>query len=222
MKILLSLLVVCSISITKAQNTEAHIVYDIKMESSEPEIEAQLAMFSGSTFELFFKDKLSKQILSMGALLTTTTVIDGESEKGLMLTSGMTGKRAAPFELNDLKDLEQEEEGDVDIQFIDEEKEILGYTCKKAIIMDEEGNETTYWYTEELSHATTDGKYINDEIPGMPLSFAVVTPQITMDFTASSVVTKIKKAKSVFSLDIPEGYSEVTLDEFMGGPMGGQ
>ena len=221
MKILLSLLVVCSISFIKAQNTEAHIVYDITMESSEPEVEAQLAMFSGSTLELFFKDKQSKQIFSMGALMTSTTIIDGESENGLMLTSGMTGKRATKFQLDDIKEYEQEE-SDVEIQFVDEEKEILGYTCKKAIIMDEEGNETTYWYTEELSHATTDGKYINDEIPGMPLSFSVVTPQITMDFTASSVVTKIKKAKSVFSLDIPEGYSEVTLDEFMGGFMGGQ
>jgi GLPGLI family protein len=150
----------------------------------------------------------------MGALMTTTTVSDRSSGKGMMLMSGMMGKYGALMDLDKMKT--DQEEADVEVELIDETKDIQGYTCKKAIIIDEEGNESTFWYTDEIGMPETDSQFFKKEIPGMPLEFSVNTPQMVMTMSASEIKTKVKKAKKVFELEIPEGYSEKSFEELQG------
>ena len=206
-----------SIMMSQAQSDEGHFIFDIKMESSDPQIEAQLSMLAGSTLEIMFKGKQSKQIMSMGSLMTTTTITDSESKEGLMLMNGMMGKFAARMDLDSEPD---EDDVDMDIELIDETKDILGYTCHKAIIIDGDGNETTFWYSKEFSSPETESQYIKKGIPGMPLAFSVETPQMNMSFEAKEINKKIKKAKKEFNMDIPEGYEEKDIEELQGA-MGG-
>lgn len=203
-----------ALSFVNAQKEEAHIIYDITMESSDPQVQAQLGMLAGSSLEMTFKDEQSKQVFSMGALMTTTTVSDRSSGKGMMLMSGMMGKYGALMDLDQMKT--DQEEADVEVELIDETKDIQGYTCKKAIIIDEEGNESTFWYTDEIGMPETDSQFFKKEIPGMPLEFSVNTPQMVMTMSASEIKTKVKKAKKVFELEIPEGYSEKSFEELQG------
>lgn len=215
--ILVLVAVVGSLMMSHAQSEEGHFIFDIKMESSDPQIEAQLSMLAGSTLEIMFKGKQSKQIMSMGSLMTTTTITDSETKEGLMLMSGMMGKFAARMDLDTEKD---EEEMDMDVELIDETKDILGYTCYKAIVIDDDGNETTFWYSKDFSSPETESQYIKKGIPGMPLAFSVDTPQMNMSFEAKEINEKIKKAKKEFNMDIPEGYEEKDIDELQGA-MGG-
>lgn len=215
--ILVLVAAVGSIMMTHAQSDEGHFIYDIKMESSDPQIEAQLSMLAGSTLEIMFKGKQSKQIMSMGSLMTTTTITDSESKEGLMMMNGMMGKFAARMDLDSEPD---EDDVDMDVELIDETKDILGYTCHKAIIIDGDGNETTFWYSKEFSSPETESQYIKKVIPGMPLAFSVETPQMNMSFEAKEINKKIKKAKKEFNMDIPEGYEEKDIEELQGA-MGG-
>ena len=101
-------------------------------------------------------------------------------------------------------------------------KKILDYKCKKAIITDEDGNEMTYWYTEEIKPATTDKNTSISELPGMPLEYSIDKDGMTMSFKVKSVDEKLDKAtkNDKLNLTIPEGYEEMTYDEFsssMGG-----
>jgi len=203
-----------ALSFVNAQQEEAQIIYDITMESSDPQVQAQLGMLAGSSLEMTFKEKQSKQVFSMGALMTTTTVSDRSSGKGMMLMSGMMGKYGALMDLEEMK--AEQEEADMEVELIDETKEVQGYTCKKAIIIDEEGNESTFWYTEEIAMPKTDSQFFKKGIPGMPLEFSVNTPQMVMTMAASTVKTKVKKAKKVFNLEIPEGYTEKSFEELQG------
>lgn len=198
---------------------EGHVVYDVTMESDQPEVQSQIGMLAGSTMEVYFKDNLSKSISTMGSFITTTTVSDTKSGDNLMLVSGMMGKLAAKGNSNDK---EEDDEPELSVELIDETKEILGYTCKKAIITTEEGIEMEYWYTEDIKAPKVKAQGFNDKIPGLPLAFIIVTPQMTMTYTAKEVSDKVKKAKKVFSMEIPDGYTEKSMEEIQNMMGGGQ
>ena len=212
MKVLSFLLVafLLPLSTVFAQLSEAHIVYDIKMESSEPEVEAQLAMLGGSKLEIMFKDTWARQSFSMGSMMSSTTITNSETGEALILIDGMMGKFASK---TTSEDISEEESDDIEVELLDETKEILGYTCKKAILIDEEGNESIFWYTDQIMKPQTDGRYFKGSIPGMPLEFSVVTPQLTMTMKASEFNKKVKKSKDMFTTEIPEGFQERNIDE---------
>lgn len=199
---------------------EGHIIYDIQLESDQPEVQAQIGMLAGSTLEVFYQDAKSKTVSSMGSLITTTTISDADTGETLLLMSGMMGKLASKSNANDEE--EKEEEPEITVELMDETKEILGYTCKKAILTSEDGTEMEYWYTEELERGTIKAQGFSDKIPGVPLAFTVATPQMKMVYTAKEVSTKIKKAKKVFDMEIPEGYAEKTKEEMKNMMGGGQ
>lgn len=217
MKIIKTLVLALTIPVSSlfAQMNEGHIKYDLTMESSDPEVEAQLAMVSGSTMEIYFKDENVRQEMSIGTFQKTTTITNSEEGKTVSLMDGMMGKFATVIEMTE-EDAEEDttEESDVEVELVDgETKEVAGYTCKKAIIIDEEGNESVFWYTEEIATLKKGSSMINNKIPGMPLEFSVVNPQVTMVMTATEVNDKVKKAKKLFSTDIPEGYEVKDMEQ---------
>ena len=132
---------------------------------------------------------------------------------------GMMGKYASKMELSDLEGSQNTEE-ELDVELVDETKEVAGFTCKKAIIYDAAGNENIFWYTEEIKAPENGGKYFKEGIPGMALEFSVVNPQFTMTFSATEFSKKVKNPKEKFSMEIPEGFTEKSfedLQKMMGG-----
>lgn len=198
---------------------EGHVVYEMSIESDQPEIQAQIGMLAGSSMEIFFKDNLSKSVTSMGSLITTTNITDNDSGETLTLMSGMMGKLAAKGNTNNR---EEEEEPEVTVDLIDETKEIVGYTCKKAILTMEDGTEIEYWYTEEFETPKVNAQGFSDKVPGLALEFTITNPQMKMTYSATDVSTKVKGANKVFDMEIPEGYTEKTMEELQNMMMGGQ
>jgi GLPGLI family protein len=215
----ITLITALFVSVWSLVAQEGHIVYDIQYESDQPEIQAQIGMLAGSTMEVYFKDNLSKVVASMGSLITTTNITDNDSGESLMLMSGMMGKLAAK---SNTKDEKEEEEPEMSVELIDETKEILGYTCKKAILSTEEGIELEYWYTEEIKKPEIKAQGFSDEVPGVALAFTINTPQMKMSYTAKEVATKIKKANKIFDMTIPEGYTEQSMEQLRNMMGGGQ
>ena len=192
-----------------AQITEAKIVYEMKMTSDNPELEMQLSMMQGSQLELVFTDNKSRQNVSMGGFMSTTTISDAETGETLTLMDGMMGKIAMKMNVSDVNEEEELEDESIEFEFIDETKEILGYTCYKAVSLDDEGNESTFWYSKE-------SQYIQKQLHGMPLEFQIISPDVTMTFSATEFASKLKKADKNFSMEIPEGYNEMTPEEMQG------
>lgn len=187
------------------------IKYAIKMSSSDPEVKAQLGMLQNSTLEVLAAGNKSRTAMSMGGLMTTTTIIDADKGKGLMLLDGMMGRQAA--KMDEIPAIEADE-SDIEIELIDETKKILGYECKKAVIYGEDGTELIYWYTEKVKlKEGVLAQYVNNGVPGLPLQFVIQQPQITMEFTASEFTEKVGKTKGQFDLSIPKDYKEVSIDD---------
>ncbi len=197
-----------------AQLTEGHVKYDIEMSSDNPEMQMQLAMMQGSKFELYFKDNLTRSEMSMGSLMKISTITNTEAENSLMLMSGMMGNIAVVITPEDVQSAEVEAP-EMEVVFVDETKEIQGYTCRKAVVTDEDGSESIFWYTEEINLNKKGQSYLNSEVPGFPLEFEINKGDLKMTMLSTEFSKKLDKkmAKELFDTTIPEGYKEMNMDE---------
>lgn len=212
----MTMVVLSTLSLT-AQVTEGSVKYSIDMSSTNPEMEMQLAMMQGSTFELSFKDDLTRSEMNMGTIMKIVTITNSESEGGLMLMSGMMGNTAVKLNPEDMKD-SKVEASETEVTFTDETKEIQGFKCKKAVVTDEEGTESIIWYSEEISVNKLGQSYLNKDVPGFPLEFELNQGEMKMTMTSTEFNKKLDKkaVKTMFDTTIPEGYTEMSPDDLKG------
>jgi len=214
-KILLSfgLMLLTAVSVN-AQIKEGHVSYKIDMTTDNPEMEMQLAMMQGSTLDVFFKEGMSRTEMKMGAMMTITTIVDTKTEEMMMLMGGMMGNKAIHSNLTELEKEGKENKPTYEVELTKKTKTIAGYECKKAILTDEEGNEATFWYTEEIEVSKKGQNYLNEEVPGFPLQYEINNGGVLMTMTATSFEGELdKKDKDLFSTKTPEGYEEMTMEQ---------
>jgi GLPGLI family protein len=199
-----------------AQLEEGHIEYSIEMSSDDPEIAGMASMFNGSTMNLYFSDELARTELDFGSMMSISTVVNSETDKVLLMMGGMMGNKAVLTTSDEMAEGEDVEDIEMTWTYSKETKKILDYTCKKAIGTDTDGNEIAYWYTEKIKPANTDNNSALAKLPGLALEYEVDREGMIMTFTASKVKTSLDSATkaSKFSFAIPEGYTEMTYDEF--------
>ncbi len=197
-----------------SQVTEGHISYKIDLTSDNPDMQSALSMMQGSLLDVYFMGPSTRAEMKMGSMMNVTSISNEKSGDVLMLMSGMVGFNAIKTTLTELKSQSQEEPK-VEISLLDERKEILGYVCKKAILTDEEGNESTFWYTEDILASKEGQNYLNDKVPGFPLEYDINNSGFKMTMIASSVVKSLKKNErnELFNLTVPEGYKEMSLED---------
>ncbi len=197
-----------------SQVTEGHISYKIDLTSDNPDMQSALSMMQGSLLDVYFMGQSTRAEMKMGSMMNVTSISNEKSGDVLMLMSGMIGFNAIKTTLTELKSQSQEEPK-VEISLLDEKKEILGYVCKKAILTDEEGSESTFWYTEDILASKEGQNYLNDKVPGFPLEYDINNSGFKMTMIASSVVKSLKKNErnELFNFSIPEGYKEMTLED---------
>lgn len=214
--ILSAIFAICTVATTMAQLEEGHVKFNLDVSASDPQMEMAVGMMQGSTVDVYFSGESIHSEVNMGAVMKVQTIVLGESGEALILMSGMMGNTAVPTSTEAMeKEAEANPAPEMEIELVDETKEILGYTCKKAIITDEDGNETITWYSEDLKVNTKGQSYHNEQIPGFPLEFTQSANGMSMAFTAAEINEKIdkKKKKTLFSVEIPEGYKEMTPEE---------
>jgi GLPGLI family protein len=151
--------------------------------------------------------------MKMGAMMNMTTISNENNGEMLMLMSGMVGQNAIKSNLKEL-DSAQAEKPKTEVTLENETKVIEGYTCKKAIVTDEEGTESVFWYTEEISVAKKGQNYLNESVPGFPMQSEINNNGLKMIMTVTKVDKKLdKKASELFDMTIPSGYKEMTMEQ---------
>lgn len=208
------LALVVTISTLNAQITEGHVSYKIDATTDNPDMQMAIGMMQGSTMDVYFKDKSTRSEMKTGTIMTVITITNETSDEALMLMSGMMGNKAIKTKVSEMT-AKSEEMPQFEVELVNESKEILGYSCKKAILTDESGTETTFWYTQDFTVSTKGQNAFNDKIPGYPMQYEIIRNDMKMTMTVTAVEMKLdkKKAGDLFQMTIPEGYTEMTAEE---------
>ena len=207
------LVTTCTILPLFGQMTEGHISYKMEATSDNPDMQMAVSMMQGSTLDVYFKEKQTRAEMKMGAMMNMTTISNETNGEMLMLMSGMVGQNAIKSNLKEL-DSAQAEKPKTEVTLENETKVIEGYTCKKAIVTDEEGTESVFWYTEEISVAKKGQNYLNESVPGFPMQSEINNNGLKMIMTVTKVDKKLdKKASELFDMTIPSGYKEMTMEQ---------
>lgn len=193
-----------------AQNKEGHIAYKVDVTADKPEMQMQVGMMQGSSLDLFFKEDNTRSEFSMGTMMKMITITNPKDDAMLLLMSGMLGTKAIKSTITEAKKQSEGAEA-LNVKLENETKKILGFDCKKATLTDSEGNESTFWYTEEFTVNKSGQNMLNEKIPGTPLEYVINQQGIKMTMTATKLDKKIdKKLKDLFEMKVPEGYTEVS------------
>jgi GLPGLI family protein len=198
-----------------AQRSEGMVSYSVEMSSADSEASAMVEMFGESSMNLYFADNVVRTELSFGFLLSMTTIVNNTTDEVLILTGGMMGDKAVLTNSAEMN-VEEEDKTESTVTLSKNKKRILGYKCKKAIVTDQDGQAMEYWYTKKIPSITTEKNSAISKLPGLPLEYSSYQDGMTMVFTATEVrksldpETKTEK----LSFAIPEGYEEMTYEEF--------
>lgn len=196
-----------------AQLTEGHFTYSIEATTDNPEMQMAIGMMQGSTLDVHFKDKMTRSQMKMGTMMNITTISNEATGDVLMLMSGMIGQNAIKSTLKELEESNTEKPV-YTVDLINETKTIEGYTCKKAVMTDEAGVESVFWYTEEVTVSKKGQNYLNEDIPGFPMQYEMNNNGMKMTMTVTKLEKKLdKKSASLFEMTVPEGYKIMTMEE---------
>lgn len=212
--IILSFLAVMVTALSFGQIKEGHVVYNIEMSSDDPSMAGQLSMFEGSKMEMYFSPDFGRVEFNFGMLMNMVTIANHKSKDGLLLMSGMIGNKAVHMTKEDMEE-QKAETPDITIEDTGETKKILGHKCKKYLAITEDGAEISYWTTTDIVANSYGNQYMNEKISGFPLEFETNQQGMKMTFVATSFEDSLKgkKTKELFSMEIPEGYDEMTMEE---------
>lgn len=209
--------------------TEAYIRYEITdVKSDDPQMEAALNMMKGSTMEIYFTDSKQRMVMDMmGGMMKMTTINLVDKEETVMLMDMMGRKIKVKGADDEFEKMNQEAAMDsinYDVKYDkSKQKTIAGYPCYSATItIMQQGVEMTVetYVTEKLSAPKSVIRNVKDlDMKGLPLEYTVGAQGFSMTYTATKVDTKIDGK----AFDIPEGYEEMSVEQFMQtmGSMGG-
>lgn len=222
MKKLLSLAIAILFSFTlmsTAQMTKGKIIYVIEASSDNPQMEMAVSMMDGTSMEMVFDGNKTRVDASMGTMMSMTSISDGDANSILMLMDMemMGTKLAIPTTITEVEEsAESMGTKETDVTLVNESKKIAGYKCKKAIVKYPDGNEFTFWYTKEIKVQTGGQSNLSVDLPGLPLEFEVGQQGLKLKYCVKSISKDLGEDPStIFSFDIPDGYTEMTYDQLM-------
>ncbi|PLX06745.1 MAG: hypothetical protein C0596_13635 [Marinilabiliales bacterium] len=199
----------------KAKPFKGVITYGITYEGEEMDATTQAQLPTEVVVSILGQKVRNEQISAFYSMASISNLEDGSA---IVLIDAMGMKIAVNQTKEDI-DANIEEAGleDPVINYLDETKEIAGYTCKKAEVTS--GDEVIeVYYTEEINvpegmNDTNGFKGIN----GLLMEYSVVQEGMIMIMTVKEV-KKGKVNKGMFV--IPDDYEIKTMEE-LGGLFGG-
>jgi GLPGLI family protein len=196
---------------TIAKEFKGVVTYKITVEGSGVTDDMKNMMPKTMTMTIMGNKARSEMIMSMGK---TISITDGDSKETVTLMD-MMGQKIAIKSTSDEIKTELDKAPKVKVEVSGETKDILGYTCKKAVVTNlEDDSEFYVYFTEELgSSALNFDQPQFKDINGVMLEFEIPNEQFTMKFSAVSVE---KKNVSESEFAIPDGYQIKTKEEMQG------
>ena len=202
---LLFILLFCQFSY--GQITEGYFQYSIEAKAVDTSLRIRqtAAMMIDSKMALYFADSLSRVDMKMGKAYTTSITIDKKQNRVLTVTTGAIGNSASVHRADDVLYQAQAPDSTVTVELLDEEKTILGFKCKKAI-MEISGEKTTYWYTNDIKVQASGQTIVNPNIPGFPVSISGINGGMLMNFELSNYKEGIEDKVATFTTIPPPGF----------------
>lgn len=198
-----------------SQETKGKVSYDVYFSTDDPQVSAYIDKFENSLIEVYFDDQGSRSNFFMGDMMTQNSITIKGNDSTLVLLDGMMGRIAMRVTENDMDEERRASMEVENVEFVaDDTKEIIGYTCKKAIVTTKDGNKAEVWYTEEIVPPYRKGQYLYEKIPGLPLEIhTTYNGNMNLKIVAFEFKNKIKKPKEIFSLEIPPKYTLKTMED---------
>ena len=195
-----------------SQDFIGKISYDIDYDLDE-HMESQRSMLP-TQMTTFISKNASR--IEQETMIGVQTVISNHKNNSSVLLMNLMGQKVS---INIPYNEDKTETKEVNIQYLEDEKMIVGYACKKAIYSSysskkEDTISIIVYYTPEIS-----AKYNQQfkELKGLPLEYSVITQGMTLNFVANEIIQQ-KVAKSLFKT--PKDYNSMSLEDFqkmMGG-----
>jgi hypothetical protein len=194
----------------QAQVNEAHIEYEVTYKKLPPEMEAFKSMLPSKMLLWLKGDQTRVEVPAMGA--NTVVLSDAKTRKSTMLLDMMgVGKKAIKMDAddNEIKNMKST------VKLVKGEKrDIAGYSCLKAIVSVENGQEKfdlTVWYTDKIAPMYSPSHQMFSEIKGMPMEFEMRQDVMHMTYSAKKVNVQAVDASK---FEVPADYEEMTMEEF--------
>ena len=189
-----------------SQTKNGHIQYAIEVMAIDTSLETHQAvgLLQNSSMELFLAEDKSRVDFNLGDLYSTSIIIDYLTSQMLMLYSGVNGRSATVQTIDDELGAAASDTNTVVI-FLSDTKRILNYNCKKAITR-LNGQETVFWYTDEISISAKGQSVMNPYIPGFPMAFSTMMDGVLMEYEVSLFEKDVIQSDDLFSTEVPDGY----------------
>lgn len=200
------ILLTLSYTFSYSQSFEGEIVFAMKYENLPAEMQGMEGMLP-KEFKVFVKNEKSRVEFSsmMGPLITIT---DNKAKTSTMLMNMMGQKMKMTVDHDEEKNMDDQSAENINIKYLDDTKEIAGYSCKKALLEtgNEEDPDMEFYYTEKIAPVKGMQGFEGVGIKGMPLEYKISKQGMTITVTASSID---KKTVDDGLFEIPEEYTEM-------------
>jgi hypothetical protein len=113
----------------------------------------------------------------------TTTIYDISEAAGAILREFGTQKIMIPLGKKEW-DLREQKKGTTNFKILEETKEILGYTCSKAVAEKADGERIVLFFTKEIIPENRDMELQFQQLPGFVLEYQSMQGDFTVDYKA--------------------------------------
>ena len=194
---------------------EGYLQYTISANALDTSLEVRqkVGLMRNSSLKIFFAEMLARIEFKMAGGYNITTILDKTSNKSLNLMDSPMGKFAKRSNAEDLQTVPVVIDSSSQIEVLkEEERIILGYTCYKVLLKNK-GFKIEYWCTNDINIDMSDYKLTNDFIPGFPMEFSAISEGVQLRYRASNILFSLENKETLFSLEVPVGYTVVAPDE---------
>lgn len=191
------------------------IEYDIEVKGITPELNKGALLLADSRMRIAYQDSNLRQDYKMGEMSINSTILNRTNNQAIFYENGPNGKYAVYGTCLEIEQLATPKVSTT-IRFEDETKEILGITCKKAIVSyGGLKEEATYWYTDNYPYRLPKKALFFDELPGVPLEFTMTSNGYFMRFRCSNYTDEIEGEDVYFTAGVTPDFQVMDFQAYL-------
>jgi len=193
-----------------AQKTlsEGTIVYDVVVNTANKEPQMADAL-DGATTTVYLKGSKSRTDM-VSALGTESNIYDSKTGNAIILKEYSSQKLMITLTKENWE-TKNKAYSNVRFEFSPETKEIIGYSCKKAIAKMSNGKTFNVYYTTDVVVSNKEYNYTFKDLPGLAIQYEIEAGKTKINYTVSKIdFTAVATSK----FDTPKtGYRVMTYEE---------
>lgn len=211
-KISIYLLLLASICSFGQTMTNGFVKYKMTSDNEQMAMAGEIFMIN-----YFDKENVAMEIEMMGGMVVTKIYKKLNQPNSSKMTMNAMGQKyeITGIDENASKGVDMADLDNIITVSLDKTitKEIAGFKCYKANVTYKDGKTGEFYITENINMMAS---VKESKLKGFPLEMKIVTPQATLELTATEVSKELPKNAFI----VPDGYEKVTMEEFqqkMGG-----